>query len=413
MDQGEEQSQSSMPERPTQFRMSKDPVLSRRFLTVFPRTANIPAIRDNSPRYLFSQARSAIYHGLRAIRLSPGDVVLLPAYLCAAAIEPVIALGAKVEFYRINCDFQTDFADLRRRFRSETKVVLAVHYFGFPCEIAEFRKLCDEHGLFLIEDCAHVLQGEVDGRPIGSHGDISVFSWRKFLPLYDGGELVLNGSSGIPISWDDENYLASLKAAKSLIEKRTEHSDTLTLKAMSSFLKLLNRGRDRLRSKEEPTDRTAPTDRIGLEFDESLVNLPMSRVSRWVFERSDVPAILASRRQNFAFFKREFSSTKGIRLLFGGTGNEHSPWVTPLIFKGVENAHLALRARGIPAVTWGGVRHSAVPRGAFPEADFLYENLVMLPVHQDLREKDLHAIVEESCAVQRAGNRAAGNFTTV
>jgi perosamine synthetase len=400
-----------MPAQQTKFRMSKDPVLGRRFLKIFPRSARLPEVEDYSQRCLFSQARSAIYHGLRALHLSPGDVVLLPAYLCAAAIEPVIALGATVEFYRIDCDFQTDFADLRRRLRPETKAVLAVHYFGFPCEIAKFRQLCDEHKLILVEDCAHVLQGEADGRPIGSHGDMSVFSWRKFLPLYDGGELVLNSSTGIRVSWDDENFVAGLKAAKNLIENCTEHSSALPMKAISNLLKLLDRGRDHLRRKELPTNSTVPGGRGDLEFDESLVNLPMSRVSRWVFERSDVPSILAKRQENLAFFRREFSSSKGIRLLCGANGTGHSPWVAPLIFEGVENAHLALRARGIPAVTWDGVRHPAVPRGMFPEADFLYENLVMLPVHQNLREEDLHAIVEESCAVQLTSDRGAGNCT--
>jgi hypothetical protein len=46
--------------------------------------------------------------------------------------------------------------------------------------------------MVLIEDCAHVLCGESEGEPIGTIGDAAVFSWRKFLPLYDGADLVLN-----------------------------------------------------------------------------------------------------------------------------------------------------------------------------------------------------------------------------
>src|ERR1700747_3649896 len=113
---------------PSQFRMSKDPVFDFRFLHNTTGAFNFPGRPSNSSRYLFSQARYAIYHGLKALRLAPGDVVLLPSYLCSAAISPVLACGAEAEFYQINRACQPDFADLQRRIRPETKAVLAVHY---------------------------------------------------------------------------------------------------------------------------------------------------------------------------------------------------------------------------------------------------------------------------------------------
>ena len=390
-----------MPAGSLQFRMSKDPVLDRRFLRLFPRRVNSPATRGHTRKYFFFHARNAIYHGLRALRLSPGDVVLLPSFLCSAAIGPVLAFGARVEFYRIDHDCQPDFTDLERRVRPETRAVLAVHYFGFPCEIGKFRKLCDKHGLFLVEDCAHVLQGEIGGRAIGTYGDIGVFSWRKFLPLFDGGELVLNGPREIGIAWGKESYLFTLKAAKNLVEQSVEYTDCPPLKARGRFFTLMQSDWGWLRRQSEGAVSTLSVDSVGLEFDESLVNLPMSRISRWVFERSDILGVLAKRRENYNFLRRELSSIRGIRMVFPDVGDGHSPWVVPVIFEGIEHAHTALRARGIPAVTWGGVRHPSVPRNAFPEADFLYEDLVMLPVHQNLKDEDLHTIVEESYSISR------------
>jgi dTDP-4-amino-4,6-dideoxygalactose transaminase len=402
-----------MPAESLQFRMSKDPVLDRRFLRTLPRRVNIPGAQSRTNKYFFFQARNAIYHGLRALRLSPGEVVLLPSYLCSAAIEPVLAFGAKAEFYRIDRDCKPDFADLERRVRPETRAVLAVHYFGFPCEIGKFRELCDVRGLFLIEDCAHVLQGEFGGRAIGTYGDIGVFSWRKFLPLYDGGELVLNGPGEISVAWDEESYLFTLKAAKNLVEQSAEYGDCPPLKALGSLFALMQRGWDRLPRQGEATASAVSVDFIGLEFDESLANLPMSRISRWVFEHSDFLSIMAKRRENYHFLRRELSSMPGIRMVFPDAGAEHCPWVLPLIFEGVEHAHIALRARGIPAVTWGGVRHPSLSRDAFPEAEFLYENLVMLPVHQSLSDGDLQMIVEESRSICRSYDRsAAENCTT-
>ena len=72
-----------------------------------------------------------------------------------------------------------------------------VHYFGFPQDMAAIAELCREQRLYLIEDCAHVF-GAQPALELGKHGDVSVFSWRKFLPLFDGCDLLIN--SGAPFS---------------------------------------------------------------------------------------------------------------------------------------------------------------------------------------------------------------------
>ncbi len=411
-------SKSPVPAEVLQFRMSKDPVLARRYLKLVPGAANSPGTHNSSQRHFFFQARNAIYHGLRALPLSPGDVVLLPSYLCAAAIEPVLGLGAKVEFYRIDRNCQPDFDDIERRVRPETRVVLAVHYFGFPCDIRRFREFCDKRGLLLIEDCAHVFQDEANGKPLGSYGDIAVFSWRKFLPVYDGGELALNVPREFTVAWAKESALSSVRAAKHLIEQSASYTDSRSLRALATSLELAKSGWNRLRRKSTNTSPKPPTDFVGVEFDQALVDLPMSRISRWLFRRSDVSAIVAKRRENYAFLERELSSISSIRPMFPDLGKHHCPWVFPLVFGGIEDAHLALRARGIPAVTWGGVRHPSVSSNEFPEAEFLYKNLVMLPLHQDLSEMDLQAIVQESrlicrsCVSTAVGNRSSAPRST-
>jgi dTDP-4-amino-4,6-dideoxygalactose transaminase len=61
---------------------------------------------------------------------------------------------------------------------------------------------------------------------------------------------------------------------------------------------------------------------------------------------------------------------------------------------GRRDAHLALRANGIPAVTWGGVIHSTLPIQEFPEADFLYHHLVMLPIHQSIDDAGVRMMID-------------------
>jgi perosamine synthetase len=402
-----------MPAEPSHFRMSKDPVLHRRFLKMSSRSVKVGGVQGGTQTYFFLQARNAIYHGLRALHLSPGEAVLMPSYLCAAAIEPVLALGLKAEFYRIDRDCTPDLGDLERRIRPDTRAVFAVHYFGFPCDIGKFRELCDRRGLFLVEDCAHVLHREIAAKPLGAFGDISVFSWRKFLPLYDGGELILNYPCQTSFPWAKETDLFTLKAARNLLEQSAEYGESMLVKGISSLLGMAKHSWDRMPRKGTRAASAPKVNPIYLEFDESQVNLPMSRISRWVFHHSDMASILVKRRENYMFLRRELSSVSGIHLVLPDSADAQSPWVFPVIFEGLKQAHLALRKRGIPAVTWGGVRHPSISRAEFPEADFLYENLVMLPVHQDLSERDLRTIAEEARAIRQASEVGTpGNFTT-
>src|SRR5713226_8591278 len=237
---------------------------------------------------------------------------------------------------------------------------------------------------------------------------------RRYLKLFPSctmvEELVLKVPREFSVAWAEENTLFTLKAAKNLIEQSAIYKDSQSLRALGRLLELAKGGWGRLRRKHEGTAPPLAADFIGVEFDQSLVNFPMSRISRWMFERSSVRAVVAKRRENYAFLRRELSAMDGIRMMFPDSGTDQCPWVFPLVFEGIEGAHLTLRARGIPAVTWGGVRHPSVPRGAFPEAEFLYENLVMLPVHQDLSEADLKAIVQELYLLCRSyGRNTAGN----
>jgi len=351
--------------------------------------------------YFFFWARNGIYYSLRALGLRPGVHVLLPAYLCTAAVEPFINFGAEVEFYGIRRDLKPDFKEIESRIGPNTGAVLAVHYFGFPQEISTFRDLCNRHQIALIEDCAHVLCGEFEGRPLGSFGDASVFSWRKFLPLYDGGELRLNReSAALSVPWKKETILFTLKVTKCLLDRTLEQSSGLFARELSRALGFAREMWKRANGKtaDQPVlalDSSAPS------FDPSLLTHPMSRVSAWLMRRSSVAHITKQRRENFLFLQRALLEVKGIQMLHPELPTNVCPWVFPLVFDSLSNAHLLLRQKGIPAVTWGAVRPPSLDVKQFKDADFLYENLVFLPVHQNLDRKALTQIVAAVAALAR------------
>ena len=383
--------------------MPKDQVLSWRFLTSPPGDDLLPERTQTNQRHFFFWARSAIYHGLRALSISPEDRILLPAYICTAAVEPILAYGAKVDFYQVGRDCQPDFSDIEAKICGQTRAIMAVHYFGFPQKIGAFRELCDRRGLVLIEDCAHVLRTKINGQRLGTIGDISVYSWRKFLPIYDGGELVLNRSKlNFKVDWGHESWLLTLKVARNVIDQICLQPGHPILKRISGCVQCCQEFWNTVWGAEHSAIRLVNNN--SASFSGSLVNQPISRLSRWTLTHSDVPAVIESRRNNYLYLHRELGSLDGISLLFPNLPPGVCPWIFPLFFDEITDAHLALRQKGVPAVTWQGVRQPGICKTVYPDADFLYDNLVFLPVHQSLSEKALGAVVESVKAV-RGTNR--------
>ena len=377
------------------FRVPKDQCLTLDLLRRRGSKRESDDMPECADRYSCFWARNAIYHSLQALGVSPGDRVLVPAYICQAAVEPIAAYGAIPDFYAVQRNCEPVFPELVSKIALGTRALLAVHYFGFPQQIGRLRELCDRYGLALIEDCAHVLRGTVDGHRLGTIGDAGIFSWRKFLPVYDGGELLLNmPRKKLRILWSRESALTSLKVAVYLLDQMPSESVGAIVQ---STLGWAHRLREQLRRRSDSVAEKPASPALNvnsLSFDRSLINFPMTRVSKWVMAHLDISSIVERRRSNYALLGQRLSAMDGVTVLFPEMPVDVCPWVMPMFIDGIPDAHLALRRLGIPAVTWGGVRPPAVTAEEFPDADFLYQNLVFLPIHQSLRSQDLELIVQ-------------------
>ena len=95
------------------------------------------------------------------------------------------------------CDIEADTlnidpADVERRITADTRVLLAVHYGGHPCDMDALLDIAARHDLLLVEDAAQACGGSYRGRKLGSLGHIGCFSFesKKNLSTGDGGMLV-------------------------------------------------------------------------------------------------------------------------------------------------------------------------------------------------------------------------------
>ena len=343
-------------------------------------------------RYSFFWARTAIYHALKILNMEPGSRVLIPSYICRSAVDPFIAYGAEVDFYSVERDCTANILDIKKRITRNTRALLLVHYFGFPQVVRQIRELCDTHRIALIEDCAHVLSGEIEGQSIGTFGDVAVFSWRKLLPVFDGGELLINrATQTMAVALANETPLFTLRVAFNIIDRTMRHTRRPALRGAHKGLCVLEGAFHAYAKRFLERSPDSRVEARSTEFDKESIYLRMSRISRWVRRHSNVRRIINERRRNYQILLNELSASN-VTPLHRELPDSVCPWVFPVFFNDILSAHRRLRAQGIPASAWDDVRHPDLPFGSFSNADFLYQNLIFLPIHQCLRDEDMMTI---------------------
>jgi len=140
-----------------------------------------------------SNGSVALEAAIAALGMGPGDEVILPTFTiisCAAAIVRAGAVPVVVD-----CDPMTwnmEVAQIERRITSRTKAIMVVHIYGLPCDMDPILALSDKYGLKVIEDAAEMHGQTYNGRPCGSFGEISTFSFypNKHVTTGEGGMIV-------------------------------------------------------------------------------------------------------------------------------------------------------------------------------------------------------------------------------
>lgn len=138
----------------------------------------------------------AIEIALEVLDIPRGGEVIVPANSFIASSEAVTRAGYRVVFADVDADtFCLDPLDVQRRISARTAAILAVHLYGHPCDMDGLRRIANDHGLKIVEDCAQAHGAEYRGKRVGTLGDIGTFSFYpgKNLGAYgDGGAIVTN-----------------------------------------------------------------------------------------------------------------------------------------------------------------------------------------------------------------------------
>jgi dTDP-4-amino-4,6-dideoxygalactose transaminase len=131
-------------------------------------------------------------------KLKAGDEVLVPSLTAFPSIEPMIHVGVRPVFCDIDDTYTIDPEDARRRITPRTKGILPVHLYGRPVNLDAIMRLADEHGLWVIEDCAQSHGARYKGKRAGSFTEYAAFSF------YPSKNLTVYGDGGAIATQDDE-----------------------------------------------------------------------------------------------------------------------------------------------------------------------------------------------------------------
>jgi len=155
-------------------------LLIERFQKYYPLTYVMPC----------SSGTAGIHIAVEAAGIKPGDEVIVPPITDMGTVIGVLYQQAVPVFADLEpSTYNLDPADVRRRITPKTRAIIAVHLAGNPCRILELRKLADEHGLVLIEDCAQAWGAKFENQPVGTFGHIACYSLNDFkhIGCGDGG----------------------------------------------------------------------------------------------------------------------------------------------------------------------------------------------------------------------------------
>ncbi len=315
----------------------------------------------------FASGRAALFGALHALGVGRDAEVLLPSYVCESVVTPVLASGARPTFYPIGRTLRPDLAALESAIGPKSRAVVLIHYLGFPAPVEEVRATCDRRHVALIEDCAHALFSRVGERLLGTFGSAAFWSPWKSLPSPDGGLLALNDLSLSyrgPLSppWRLRALPRLVYRALGTLETRIGWSPRLSLLRRAALRRTLH----------QRTSGAAVNVREG------------APISRRLLRAAQPAAIVHKRRDHYLRLLDVVGRLDWAAPIFESLPPGVCPLGLPIVAEERDRWRDTLLSQGINVRTYWEQLPAEVDTARFPDAAWLRDRILILPVHQGL-----------------------------
>jgi dTDP-4-amino-4,6-dideoxygalactose transaminase len=325
-----------------------------------------------------SSCTAALHLAYLAAGVGPGDEVIVPAITFVATANAARYCGAKPVLADVlgRHDLGLDPDDVAARITPRTKAVCAVHYGGYAADVDALGRLCEEHGLALIEDAAHSPSATPagGGRRLGGYGLAGCFSFfsNKVLSCGEGGLL----------STDDDRVAETVRSLRS--------------HAMTSGTWDRHRGH------------SAGYDVVGLGFN---YRMDEPRAALLTARLAGLEADIAKRRALVHRYRRLLEEVPGVSVPYRDEEVEVSSCYVMPVMLDDPDLREPLRARMLEDRVQTSVLYPAIHEfsayeelgsGPLPRAELAARTELTLPLYPHLGEGDQDRVVE----VLREGIRA-------
>ncbi len=318
-----------------------------------------------------SSCSEAMFLSLKALGVGPGDEVITTTLTFASTIHAIIHTGATPVLVDVEpVTLGMDPVAVEARISDKTKAILPVHFAGQACNIKAICDLASRRGLYVVEDAAHSLGADVNGKQVGTFGDATAFSFyaTKNITTAEGGA----------ISTDDDDLASALKL--------------WSYHGMS---------RD---SWSRYTDKGSWFYQVVLPGYKCNMNDVLAALGQAQMEKLD--HLLARRQEIAGRFTDAFAGSPHVTVPKVGPGNRHT-WHLYVIQLNLPSLTID-RDRFINAMTAEGIGSSVhfIPvhthpfyagyltkDDKFPVCEDYYRSCISLPIYPDMTESDIEDVV--------------------
>lgn len=146
-----------------------------------------------------SSGTAALYVGLKAMGIKPGDRIITSPFTFIATVEAIAECGAVPVFADIDESLNMDPASIVSLIDERTRAIMPVHMFGSSADLDGIAKICSDYGLALLEDSCQAMGATYKGRYLGTLG-----SWGPY--SLDPYKLLTVGEGGLIVTDDEDLY---------------------------------------------------------------------------------------------------------------------------------------------------------------------------------------------------------------
>ncbi len=358
---------------------------------------------------------AALHLGMIAAGLKNGDEVITTPMTFCATVNAIIHAGATPVLADVDpATMNIDPNEVEKKITSKTRAILPVHFAGRSCNMDALCDIAKKHHLKIIEDCAHAFLSEYKGRPVGSFGDISIFSFRKTLPIPDGAALVINNDRIIyKNSHRKPNIFSTYYVIAEYLKNQTAMRENLLKQTLLKFVRnsaywsffaarLILRILHKI-FKDKGLYLVYPSGNV---YRKEIADWGVSPLSKRIISSSDFQQIKKIRRRNFKFLLKYFGDDTRFCLPIKELPVGVCPLFFPIFSEKRDVLYSLLKRRGIAGHDWWGDFHPDVPWREFPAARFMKAHVFGFPIHQSLTLLHLQKIIEEftyilNCVINR------------